>query len=78
MLHIIDRLLGGPSASDELNKRNPSEDYRYRPLSRPVTAAVAVTVQKALTLPVVYDRCQVLSQAVGALPRVSSSQTGRI
>ena len=54
--------------SDELNKHNPSEVYWYRPLSRPVTAGVAVTVQKALTRPVVYDRCQVLSQAVGALP----------
>jgi hypothetical protein len=31
-----------------------------------------VTVQKALTLPVVYDRCQALSQAVGALPWVAS------
>jgi hypothetical protein len=46
-MHIIDRLHGGPSASDELNKRNPSGDYWHRPLSRPVTAGVAVTVQKA-------------------------------
>ena len=29
---------------------------------------VAVTVQKALTPPVVYNCCQVLSQTVGTLP----------
>jgi phage portal protein BeeE len=33
-----------------------------------VAAGVAVTVQKALKLPVVYDCCQVLSQTVGTLP----------
>jgi phage portal protein BeeE len=67
-MHIIDRLLGRPSASDEPKKRDLSEDYWYRPLSRPVTAGVAVTAQKALTQPVVYDCCQVLSQTVGTLP----------
>jgi Phage portal protein len=64
-MHVIDRLLGRPSASGDLKKRNPSDDYWYRPLSRPVAA---VTVQKALTLPVVYDCGQVLSQTVGTLP----------
>lgn len=34
-----------------------------------MAAGVAVTVQKAPTLPVVDDCCQVLSQTVGALPR---------
>jgi hypothetical protein len=53
---------------DELKTPNPSDDFWYRPLSRPVTAGVGVTVQKVHALPVVYDRCQVLSQAVGAWP----------
>jgi len=67
-MRFIDRLPGRPSVSDDLKKRGPSDDYWYRPLSRPVAAGVAVTVQKALTLPVVCDCCQVLSQTVGTLP----------
>jgi HK97 family phage portal protein len=67
-MRVIDRLFGRPSAMEDLKNRDPSEDYWYRPLSRPVAAGVTVTAQKALTLPVVYDCCQVLSQTVGALP----------
>jgi hypothetical protein len=67
-MRFIDRLPGRPSVSDDLKKHDPSDDYWYRPLSRPVAAGVAVTVQKALTLPVVYDCCQVLSQTVGTPP----------
>ena len=49
----------GPDASD---------DFWYGPVSRPTAAGIGVTVQKALTLPVVYDCLQVLSQTIGALP----------
>jgi len=66
-MRISDWFGGRPAASDGA-ARDPSDDYWYRPLTRPVAAGVAVTVEKALTLPVVYDCCQVLSQTIGALP----------
>ncbi|RJP54183.1 MAG: phage portal protein [Anaerolineaceae bacterium] len=49
-------------------QRDPADPFWYGPVSRPVAAGVSVTVQSALTLPVVYDCLQVLSQTVGALP----------
>ncbi len=62
---LFDRLLPRRASAAE---RNPADDFWFRPLSRPVAAGVSVTVEKALTLPVVYDCCQVLSQTIGTLP----------
>lgn len=48
--------------------RSADDDFWYGPVSRPVAAGVSVTVERALTLPVVYDCLQVLSQTIGSLP----------
>lgn len=61
-MHLM-RLFNRPAAS-----RDAGDDFWYGPVSKPVAAGVSVTVQKALTLPVVYDCLQVLSQTIGALP----------
>lgn len=67
-MSLFDRLLGRrPSASADL-PRDPYEDRWYGGMSRPAAAGVPVTVTRALTLPVVFDCCQVLSQSIGALP----------
>src|SRR3990167_488803 len=50
------------------SSRDPSDPWWYGPVSRPVAAGVNVTVQSALTLPVVYNCLQVLPQTIGALP----------
>lgn len=63
-MRISDLFRGTPRASS----RDASDDYWYRPLSRPVAAGVSVTVESALTLPVVYGCHQVLSQSIAALP----------
>lgn len=48
--------------------RDAGDDFWYGPVSKPVAAGVSVTVEKALTLPVVYDCLLTLSQTIGALP----------
>lgn len=48
--------------------RDASDDFWYNPVSRPVAAGVAVNVEEALKVPVVYDCLQVLAQSVGSLP----------
>lgn len=48
--------------------RNASDDFWYGPVTQPVAAGVSVTVERALTVPVVYDCLQVLSRTIGALP----------
>jgi HK97 family phage portal protein len=63
---LMDRFIR-PAASD-VAQRDPWDDRWWGPVVRPVAAGVSVTVERALTLPVVYDCCQVLSQTIGALP----------
>jgi HK97 family phage portal protein len=53
-----------PSASS----RDPSDDFWYGRVSRPVAAGVSVSVETALTVPVVFDCLQALSQSIGPLP----------
>lgn len=61
----LTRLFGGGFRSEG---RSAADDFWYGPVSKPVAAGVAVTVETALKLPVVYDCLQVLSQTVGGLP----------
>lgn len=49
--------------------RDAADDFWYGPVSQPVAAGVSVSVERALTLPVVYDCLQVLSQTIGGLPK---------
>jgi HK97 family phage portal protein len=67
-MNVIDRLFGRRRQASDGLQRDASDDRWFNPIARASAAGVPVTVERALTLPVVYDCCQVLSQTIGALP----------
>ena len=62
----LTRLINRRPRADD--KRDASDDFWYGRGTPAVAAGVNVTIDRALTLPVVYDCLQVLSQTVGSLP----------
>lgn len=48
--------------------RDPSSDFWYMPVGRRTAAGIPVTVERALTVPVVWDCLKVLMESVSQLP----------
>lgn len=69
-MSLFNRLFNGRPQADLPNvPRDPTDDFWYGPGGRHITAAgVPVTFSEALTVPVVHDCLQVLSQTTGGLP----------
>ena len=66
---LLNRLFGGrPWADGPGGGRDPRDDFWYGPARRMPAAGVPVTLDEALTIPVVHDCLQVISQTIGGLP----------
>lgn len=65
---IFSGWFGKSVSADVSSSRDPGADFWYGPVKAPVAAGVAVSVETAITVPVVYDCLKVLSDTIGTLP----------
>jgi HK97 family phage portal protein len=67
-MKLMNWLFGPRADVPPASNRDPGADFWYSPLGRMTASGVAVTIDRALTVPVVYDCIKVLTESIAQLP----------